>query len=75
MSKSGDTLPATNMETQKGPDKDYSPSKRVLHGFPCEFGVVYLLASRYNSTHRSHECVEFLFNLDINMYCSFHFAA
>ena len=29
------TLPETNMETQKGPHKDYSPSKRVLYGFPC----------------------------------------
>ena len=29
------TLPETNMETQKEPDKDYSPSKRVLFGFPC----------------------------------------
>ena len=31
----GDTLPETNMETQKGPYKDYSPSKRVLYRFPC----------------------------------------
>ena len=31
----GDTLPETNMETQKGPYKDYSPSKRGLFGFPC----------------------------------------
>ena len=29
------TLPETNMETQKGPNKDYSPSKRVPYGFPC----------------------------------------
>ena len=29
------TLPETNMETQKGPHKDYSPSKRGLYGFPC----------------------------------------
>ena len=29
------TLPETNMETQKGPCKDYSPSKRGLYGFPC----------------------------------------
>ena len=29
------TLPETNMETQKGPYKDYSPSKRGLYGFPC----------------------------------------
>ena len=29
------TLPETNMETKKGPYKDYSPSKRVLYGFPC----------------------------------------
>ena len=28
------TLPETNMETQKGPYKDYSPSKRGLYGFP-----------------------------------------
>ena len=32
------TLPETNMETQQGPYKDYSPSKRVLYGFPCQFG-------------------------------------
>ena len=29
------TLPETNMETQKGPYKDYSPSRRGLYGFPC----------------------------------------
>ena len=29
------TLPETNMETQKGPYKDYSPFKGGLHGFPC----------------------------------------
>ena len=29
------TLPETNMETPKGPYKDYSPSKRGLYGFPC----------------------------------------
>ena len=29
------TLSEANMETQKGPKKDYSPSKRVLYGFPC----------------------------------------
>ena len=29
------TLPETNMETQKEPYKDYSPSKRGLYGFPC----------------------------------------
>ena len=29
------TLPETNMETQKGPYKEYSPSKRRLYGFPC----------------------------------------
>ena len=29
------TLPETNMETQKGPYKDYSPSKGGLYGFPC----------------------------------------
>ena len=29
------TLPGTNMETRKGPYEDYSPSKRVLYGFPC----------------------------------------
>ena len=28
------TLPETNMEAQKGPYKDYSPSKRALYGFP-----------------------------------------
>ena len=31
----GFTLPETNMETQKGPYKDYSSSKRGLYGFPC----------------------------------------
>ena len=35
------TLPETNMETQKGPDKDYSPFKGGLYGFPCWFGGVY----------------------------------
>ena len=35
------TLPETNMETQKGPYKDYSPFKRGLYGFPCSFGGVY----------------------------------
>ena len=29
------TLLETNMETQKGPYKDYSPSKMGLYGFPC----------------------------------------
>ena len=29
------TLPETNMETQKGPYKDYSPFKKGLYGFPC----------------------------------------
>ena len=29
------TLPETNMETRKGPNEDYTPSKRVPHGFPC----------------------------------------
>ena len=29
------TPPETNMETQKSPYKDYSPSKRGLHRFPC----------------------------------------
>ena len=29
------TLPETNMETQKGPCKDYSPFKGGLYGFPC----------------------------------------
>ena len=29
------TLLETKMETQKGPYKDYSPSKMRLHGFPC----------------------------------------
>ena len=33
-------LPKTNMETKKGPYKDYSPSKRELYGFPCSFGGV-----------------------------------
>ena len=33
--RSSDTLPETNMETQKGPNKDYSPSKRLPYGFPC----------------------------------------
>ena len=31
----GVTLLETNMETQKGPYKDYSPSKMGLYGFPC----------------------------------------
>ena len=31
----GFTLPGTNMETQKGPYKDYSPFKGGLYGFPC----------------------------------------
>ena len=35
------TLTETNMETQKGPSKEYSPSKRGLYGFPCLFGGVY----------------------------------
>ena len=30
----GQTLLKTNMETQKGPCKDYSPSKMVLYEFP-----------------------------------------
>ena len=29
------TLPETNMETQKGPYKDYSPLKGGPYGFPC----------------------------------------
>ena len=29
------TLPETTMKTQKGPYKEYSPSKRGLYGFPC----------------------------------------
>ena len=29
------TLLETNMETQKGPYKDYSASKMGLYGFPC----------------------------------------
>ena len=29
------TLPETNMETPKGPYKDYSPSKMGLYGLPC----------------------------------------
>ena len=29
------TLPETNMETQKGPYKDYSPSETGLYGSPC----------------------------------------
>ena len=37
------TLPETNMETQKGPCKDYSPSTRGLYGFPCSLGGMYLL--------------------------------
>ena len=35
------TLAETNMETQNGPYKDYSPSKRGLHRFPCYFGGLY----------------------------------
>ena len=35
------TLPETNMETQKGPYKDYVPFKGELSGFPCLFGGVY----------------------------------
>ena len=38
--QSGSTLPETNMETQKGPYKDYSPSKIWLHGSTCWFGGV-----------------------------------
>ena len=34
------TLLETNVETQKRPYKDYSPSKMGLHGFPCWFGGV-----------------------------------
>ena len=34
------TLPETNMETPKGPYKDYSPFKGGLYGFPCWFGGV-----------------------------------
>ena len=34
------TLLETNMETQKRPYKDYSPSKMGLYGFPCKFGGV-----------------------------------
>ena len=33
--KQTNTLPETNMETQKRPHKDYCPSKRGLYGFPC----------------------------------------
>ena len=29
------TLPETNIETQKGSYKDYSPFKGGLYGFPC----------------------------------------
>ena len=35
------TLPETNMEAQKGPYKDYSPSKRGLYEFPCYLGGVW----------------------------------
>ena len=35
MDGQGSTLPGTNMEIQKRPYKDYSPSKRGLYGFPC----------------------------------------
>ena len=38
------TLPETNMETQKGPCKDHSPSKWVLYWFPCYFGGVNISA-------------------------------
>ena len=31
----GITLPETNMETPKGSQKEYSPSKGGLYGFPC----------------------------------------
>ena len=31
----GFTLLETHMETQKGPNKDYSLSKMGLYGFPC----------------------------------------
>ena len=31
----GATLLETNMETHKGPYKDYSPFKMGLYGFPC----------------------------------------
>ena len=32
------TLPETNMETQKGPYEDYSPSKRGYMGFHVTLG-------------------------------------
>ena len=33
--KHANTLLGTNMETPKGPYKDYSPSNMGLYGFPC----------------------------------------
>ena len=47
----GYTLPETNMETQKGPNKDYSPSNKVLYGFPCLFGGVYIGQNRVQEPH------------------------
>ena len=35
--------PQTNMETQKGPYKAYSPSKLGLYGFPLVWGSVFYL--------------------------------
>ena len=47
------------METQKGPYKDYSPSKRVLYGFPCQFGGVYVvIAPRSEWLIMLNECSE-----------------
>ena len=43
------TLPETNLETQKGPYKDYSPSKRGLYGFHVSLGECNASAER-----RSH---------------------
>ena len=40
------TLPETNMATQKGPYKDYSPTKRGLYGFPF-WGSVSRMSPKY----------------------------
>ena len=52
------TLPETNMETQKGPCKDYSSFKKGLHGFPCSFGGV------YGFSYYPHRTISILINLN-----------
>ena len=43
------------METQKGPYKDYSPSKMGLYRFPCEFGRVYTISGVRQEVSKDHE--------------------